>query len=67
MNTYRFNELPSHSTVAAAVTVLVSAWFLVAGASLAYDAAEPDTHASAAQDEPDTYAKIVVTASRSAS
>ena len=64
MSTYRFAELPSHSTVAAAVTVMVSAWFLVAGATLAFDATEPDTHANAAEQQPDTYAKIVVTASR---
>lgn len=66
MSTYKFNPLPSHSAVAATVTLLVSAWFTVAGVSLAYDATEPDTRAQAA-DQPDTYAKIVVTASRNAS
>ncbi len=67
MSTYKFADLPAHSTVAATVTLLVSAWFLVAGASLAYDATEPDTRAQAQEQQPDTYAKIVVTASRSAS
>jgi hypothetical protein len=67
MSTYKFNELPSHSSVAAAVTFLVSAWFLVAGASLAYDVTQPDTSADAGEQQPDTYAKIVVTASRNAS
>ena len=28
---------------------MVSAWFLVAGATLAFDATEPDTHANAAE------------------
>jgi len=64
MSTYKFNELPSHSAVAATVTFLVSAWFLAAGASLAYDATEPDTRAGSGEQQPDTYAKIVVTASR---
>jgi hypothetical protein len=67
MSTYKFNALPSHASVAAAVTFLVSAWFLVAGASMAYDATEPDTQAGNGEQQPDTYAKIVVTASRSAS
>ncbi|HEY5676045.1 MAG TPA: hypothetical protein VIR81_04630 [Myxococcales bacterium] len=66
MSTFKFAGLPSHSAVAATVTLVVSAWFTVAAASLAFDATEPDTRAASVQ-KADTYAKIVVTASRSAS
>lgn len=34
MDTYKFARLPSNSSVAAAVTFAVSAWFLVAGGIL---------------------------------
>lgn len=34
MSTYRFDGLPSNSSVAAAVTLAVCAWFWVAGAAL---------------------------------
>ena len=37
MNTYRFAELPSNSSVAAFVTFAASAWFLVAGAAIVAD------------------------------
>lgn len=37
MNTYRFAELPSNSSVAAFVTFAVCAWFLVAGAAIVTD------------------------------
>lgn len=37
MNTYRFAELPSNSSVSAFVTFAVSAWFLVAGAAIVSD------------------------------
>ena len=34
MQPFKFAELPSHSAVAATVTTLVSAWFVVAGATM---------------------------------
>lgn len=34
MQPFKFAEVPSHSAVAATVTTLVSAWFLVAGATM---------------------------------
>lgn len=34
MTTYAFDEFPSSSSVAAGVTLLASAWFLVAGATM---------------------------------
>jgi hypothetical protein len=37
MNSYRFAELPSNSSVSAFVTFAVSAWFLVAGAAIVSD------------------------------
>lgn len=71
MSTYRFAALPSHSAVAATVTVLVSAWFTVAGVSMAFDATEPDTRVSAPSAPattaatPDVTTRIEVTARRS--
>ncbi len=46
MNTlleYKFAEFKSESSVASAVTVLVSAWFLVAAAAILSDPASPYT------------------------
>jgi hypothetical protein len=37
MNTYRFSGLPSNGSVAAAVTMLVSAWFTLAGGAILTD------------------------------
>ena len=34
MSTYKFDSLPSNSSVAAAVTLAVCAWFWVAGAAM---------------------------------
>ena len=34
MRSYKFAALPSNGSVAAAVTLLVSAWFLVAGGTI---------------------------------
>ena len=34
MSTYRFDGLPSNSTVASVVTLAVCAWFWIAGAAL---------------------------------
>ena len=71
--TFRFANLPSHSSVVASVTVLVSAWFLVAAGTLVTEAGF-DTRQAAAQPvrstrvveiAPEAHLKIVVTASRS--
>ncbi len=43
MNNYRFAAYPSNSSVAAGVTVLVSAWFLIAGAAILSDPSSPYT------------------------
>lgn len=74
-STYRFANLPSHSSVAAGVTVLACAWFLVAAGTLVSEAGF-DSHREAAQAvrpaqaaaeiAPEARLKIVVTASRSA-
>ena len=37
MNTYRFSHLPSTSSVAASVTMLVCAWFALAGGAILTD------------------------------
>ena len=74
MSPFRFPSIPSHSSVVAGVTVLVSAWFLVAagtivadphGQSLRVDPPREDLRVGAAET-PDMREKIVVTASRSA-
>ncbi len=73
-STYRFANLPSHSSVVAGVTVLVSAWFLVAAGTLVSEAgfdfrqgaAQPVRSAAAVKVAPEARLKIVVTASRSA-
>ena len=43
MNEYRFAEYPSNSTVASGVTLLVSAWFLVAAGAILADRDSPYT------------------------
>ena len=70
MSAYKFTELPSHSSIVGAVTMLVSAWFLVAAGALV-----TDNHSDQILDEIrvqreaalpyDTYTTIVVEASRS--
>lgn len=37
MNTYKFSGLPTHSSVAATVTLLVCAWFALAGGAILTD------------------------------
>ena len=37
MNTYRFADLPSNSSVASLVTLLVSGWFLIAAGAILSD------------------------------
>ncbi len=74
-STYRFANLPSHSSVVAGVTVLVCAWFLVAAGTLVSEAgfdshrevAQAARTAQAVEIAPEAHLKIVVTASRSAS
>ena len=73
MNAYRFAKYPTHS-IASGVTLLVSAWFLVAsGAILAGPApSAPAVHAAAAEPThvaiaPEARLTITVEASRSAS
>lgn len=74
MNTYRFARIPSHSSVVAGVTTLVSAWFLVAAGTIVADPNAASLRADPPREEirmgvtevPDVREKIVVTASRSA-
>ena len=49
MTEYRFAEYPSNSSVASGVTLLVSAWFLVAAGAILTDPVSPYTHRSAMQ------------------
>lgn len=55
MNAYRFSVLPTHSTVAAAVTFLVSAWFVLAGSAILTDN-HSEENIAAARAEPSTTA-----------
>ena len=76
MNKFRFASLPSHSSVVAGVTTLVSAWFLVAAGtiiadptaeSLRVDPPREEMRSGASPVIPDAAReKIVVTARRSA-
>lgn len=69
MPAYKFAQLPSNSSVVAAVTLLVSAWFLLAAGALL-----TDSHSDAQLEEIrlqrtaelpyDTYTTITVEASR---
>jgi len=43
MSTFRFAAYPSNSSVASGVTVLVSAWFLVAAGAILSDPSSPYT------------------------
>lgn len=75
MNAFRFAKIPSHSSVVAGVTTLVSAWFLVAAGTIVADPAATSLRADPPREElrlgatevPDVREKIVVTASRAAS
>lgn len=51
MNAYRFAAYPSNSVVAAGVTVLVSAWFLVAAGAILTDPPSPYTQRAEAKAE----------------
>ena len=37
MNTYKFSGMPSNAAVASMVTILVSAWFVLAGGAILTD------------------------------
>jgi hypothetical protein len=60
MNSYRFAELPSNSSVSAFVTFVVSAWFLVAGAAIVSDEGVGVPAPAAAQSIPVVYAAPAV-------
>jgi len=49
LNDYRFAEYPSNSSVASGVTLLVSAWFLVAAGAILADPVSPYTQRPVAQ------------------
>lgn len=60
MNTYRFAELPSNSSVSAFVTLAVCAWFLVAGAAIVADEGVGVPAAATAESIPVVYAAPAV-------
>jgi hypothetical protein len=73
MNVYKFSEMPSHSSVAATVTMLVSAWFVLAGGAILADHHSEATLESAravatagADIPPEARMTIVVEARRAA-
>jgi len=43
MNDYKFTQYPSNSSVASGITMLVSAWFLVAAGAILSDPVSPYT------------------------
>jgi hypothetical protein len=49
MNEYKFAEYPNNESVASGVTLLVSAWFLVAAGAIIADPSSPYTQAPVAQ------------------
>lgn len=49
MTQYRFTEYPSNSSVASGVTLLVSAWFLVAAGAIIADPVSPHDERPLAQ------------------
>ena len=77
MNAYKFTQYPSNASVASGVTLLVSAWFLVASGAILAEPAHPahpvhTVHAAPAAAAnvaiaPEARFTITVEASRSAS
>ena len=69
---YEFNQLPSNSAVSSVVTVLVSAWFLLAGGAILSDQHSQQnlerarTPSMASTVVPDAHFTIVVEARRNA-
>ena len=72
MSHYDFNQLPSNSAVSSLVTVLVSAWFLLAGGAILSDQHSQQnlemarTPSMASTVVPDAHFTIVVEARRNA-
>jgi hypothetical protein len=60
MNAYNFPTSPSSSSVASAVTVLTSVWFLVAGAAILSDPSSPYTHREVTASLPAKTASVEV-------
>jgi len=60
MNAYAFPTYPSSSLVASGVTVLVSAWFLVAAGAILSDPSSPYTRKEAASNVPAKTASVEV-------
>ena len=60
MNSYRFADLPSNSSVSAFVTLAVSAWFLVAGAAIVLNEGVGVPAAATAEPIPVVYAAPAV-------
>ena len=52
MNTYKFADLPSNSSVASLVTLLVSGWFLIAAGAILSDPPSIYTQRSHTQAAP---------------
>lgn len=71
MNTYRFTSLSSTAAVSSFVTILVSAWFLLAAGTILTDQHSEgtiemaNTPTSQVQVTPDAHFSIVVEARRS--
>ncbi len=49
MNEYKFAEYPNNESIASGVTLLVSAWFLVAAGAIITDPSSPYTQPPVAQ------------------
>ena len=72
MNAYKFAQLPSNSSVASLVTLVVSGWFLVAAAAIISEPTSVYTqrvlpapgYAQAARATPDARFTITVSAKR---
>ena len=58
MNAFRFAAYPSNSSVASGLTVLVSAWFLVAACAILADPASPYTQRDAKAASPTRMAGV---------
>ena len=71
MNNYRFAAYPSHASIAAGVTIVVSVWFLVAAGAILSDPSSPYTRKevratapvqAAEAEAPAVFEKMYVTA-----
>jgi hypothetical protein len=59
MNEYKFAEYPSNSSVASGVTLLVSAWFLVAAGAILAEPASPYTRGPVMQAAVSQEARLI--------